>query len=397
MMIFAPISATRLERPRKVAGALAFLGLAVAGLSYVVHPVATARAYLVALIFWLGISVGSLALFMLHNLVGGGWGFLIRRHLEAAAGTIWILALMFIPVVLTMSDLYVWSNPLVRQDDPGIARKAGFLAPGTFVLRGMCYFLVWIVLDTILRRWSRIQDDRPSSRLLWKMQYASALGLVAHGLVVTFSSIDWVMSMQPRFGSTIFGMIFMVAQVLGALSLSIVFALSRVEASATARREVMQLFQDLGNLLFAFIVLWGYLMFSQYLVTWAADLPEETPWYLLRREGAWAALAFGLVVFHFAIPLLLLLSKSVKRVRGRLAALALALTVFGVFGCAFLVSPPEGVELGPLDWSLFGAVLGIGGFWFLAFMSILASRPLIPAGDPRLPPSLRPGEVPSHA
>src|SRR5215467_12429107 len=199
-----------------------FIGLLFCGGGALIFPQPFFRAYLSAYIFWIGIPVGCLALLMLHHLVGGRWGFMIQRVLEAAIQTLPLMALLFIPLLFGLSDLYPWARPAVVATDPLLQQKAAYLNSPFFIARTAVYFAVWIVLGRLLVRWSLEQDRTADGILIQRLQQLSGPGLVLYGLTVTFSAIDWIMSLEPKWYSTIFGMIFMVSYGLAALAFAIV-------------------------------------------------------------------------------------------------------------------------------------------------------------------------------
>jgi hypothetical protein len=374
-----------MARLRTPAITAAVIGLGLTGLGRALAPEESMRGYLIALLFWQGIALGALAIFMLHNLVGGAWGFVIRRMLEAALSTIPLVAILFVPVLFSLDELYLWTHHEHVRADPLLQHKAPYLNVEFFLIRFGIYFAVWIVLATLLRKWSGAQDagDRPN--VLRKMQVVSGVGLLIYAITVTFSSIDWVMSITPHWTSQIFGMIFMVAQTLTALAFSMFAAGRFAQNRMISGPKLTDFFHDLGNLLFAFVMLWTYLMMSQFLIIWSANIPEEIPWYLLRTEGSWGWMSVLLIIFHFALPILLLLLRSVKRDIGTLSLLAGYLALIGFADMAYLVSPALEAHTGPFHWVALAAWVGIGGIWVLVFSISLAQRPLIPVGDPRLP------------
>lgn len=373
------------SRLRTPAITAAVIGLGLAAVGRALAPQEAIRGYLIALLFWQGLALGALAIFMLHNLVGGAWGFVIRRMLEAAVSTIPLVALLFIPVLFSLDELYIWTHHDHVEHDPLLQHKSPYLNVQFFLIRFAIYFAVWIILAGLLRRWSGAMDrgDQPSS--LRKMQFLSGVGLVIYGLTVTFSSVDWVMSITPHWTSQIFGMIFMVAQALTALAFSTFMAARFVKRRLIAGTHLTDSFNDLGNLLFAFVMLWTYLMMSQFLIIWSANLPEEIPWYILRTQGTWGVMSVALIVFHFALPILLLLLRSVKRDLRVLSLIAGYLALIGFADVTYMVSPALDGHGPPFHWIALAAWVGIGGAWILVFSISLGQRALIPIGDPRLP------------
>jgi hypothetical protein len=341
------------------------------------------RSYLMAYVFWLGIPLGCFGIVMIHHLVGGTWGFVIQRPLESAIRTFPVMALLFLPVFFGLPDLYVWARPEAVAHDKILQQKSLYLNVSSFSFRAALYFAIWILVGTFLTRWSREQDRTANTSLVERLQNLSGPGLVLYGLTVTFSAIDWLMSLEPRWYSTIYGMIFMVSHGLVALAfvIGVAFFLSRREALS----EVMApwVFQDLGNLLLAFVMLWAYTSFSQFLLIWVENLSHEIPWYLHRTMGGWGAIAVALLVLQFALPFLLLLSRAVKRKAATLCGVAVMIGLMHWVELFWFVAPtfhPQGLSI---HWTTVVAPIAIGGIWFSAFLWQLQGHSLLPFRDPR--------------
>ena len=340
-------------------------------------------SYLTAYLFWLGIPLGALGIVMIHHLVGGTWGFIIQRPLEAAIRTFPVMFLLFLPLFFGLSDLYVWTRPEALAHDKLLQEKSLYLNVPFFALRALLYFGIWILVGYFLARWSREQDRAADGLLVERLQTLSGPGLILYGLTVTFSAIDWLMSLEPQWYSTIYGMIFMVSHGLVALAFvtAIVYFLSRREPLSEVTSPFV--FQDLGNLLLAFVMLWAYLSFSQFLLIWVENLTKEIPWYLHRMAGGWGGIAISLIVLQFALPFLLLLSRTVKRKAAMLCAVAVLIMVMHLIELFWFVAPtfyPSGLSL---HWTLVLAPIGIGGVWFSAFVWQLKEQSLLPLHDPR--------------
>jgi hypothetical protein len=341
------------------------------------------RAYLVAYVFWIGIPLGCLALLMLHHLVGGRWGFMIQRLLEAGIQTFPLMALLFIPLLFGLSVLYPWARPEVVAADPLLQQKAAYLNIPFFIVRAAAYFAIWIFLGRLLTTWSLEQDRTADGSLTQRLQRLSGPGLLLYGLTVTFSAIDWMMSLEPKWYSTIFGTIFMVSYGLAALAYVIIVSyLVRDEAPLT---QVMSAdrFHDLGNLLLAFVMLWAYLSFSQFLLIWSENLAEEIPWYLHRIGGGWESVAIALIVFQFSLPFILLLSRTTKRSSRILSQVALAILFMHWLDVFWMIAPSFYPARFQLHWLDIMAPIGIGGLWLAVFLGYLKARALLPLHDPR--------------
>ena len=282
-------------------------------MGFVRNPEQFYRSYLLAYVFWIGFPLGSMAILMLHHLTGGDWGLPIRRPLEAATRTFPLMLILFVPLIFGLKTLFPWAQPGGLGDDSILKFKRFYLSPNFFMTRAVIYFLIWLTLSYLLNKWSQEQDRNGDPAIAKRLEGMSGPGLILYGLTVTYATIDWVMSLQPHWFSTIFGMIFMMVGVLGAMALVILVArlLANYEPMASAVTPAQ--FNDLGNLLLAFVMLWAYLSFSQFLIIWSGNLPKEISWYVVRAEGGWARLAVFLIIFHFAIPFLLLLQRGLKR------------------------------------------------------------------------------------
>ena len=341
------------------------------------------RAYLIAYVFWIGVPLGCLGILMIHHLVGGTWGFVIQRCLEAAVRTFPIMALLFMPLLFGLPDLFAWARHDVMAGDPILRQKAVYLNIPFFVVRAVIYFAVWMVVGFFLSKWSQAQERSADAAFIQRVQTLSGPGLVLYGLTVTFSAIDWLMSLEPRWYSTIFGMIFMVSHGLMGLTFAIgaAYFLSRREAL----RPIIAswVLQDLGNLLLAFIMLWAYLSFSQFLLIWMGNLQHEIPWYIHRLTGGWAVIGAALIALQFALPFVLLLSRSIKRNPAVLGFVAAGVAIMHLIELFWFVAPtfhPDGFSL---HWTTVLAPIGIGGVWLCGFLTSLKGRSLLPTRDPR--------------
>jgi hypothetical protein len=371
----------RLEKPALVGGLAALVLCAALGFR---DPTQFFRSYLLAFVFWLGLPLGCLAILMLHHMVGGTWGFLLRRPLEAGTKTFYLMALLVLPILLRLPVLYSWADPAKVQADPVLQYKSLYLNVPFFVTRAVIYFSAWLLLTYFLNKWSQQQDETGDAELTSRLQILSAPGVLIFGLTVTFASIDWVMSLDPHWTSTIFGMIFMVSEALAAMSVVTVTVIRLSKEKLIYGLVSPQVLNDYGNLLLTFTMLWAYLSFSQFLIIWGGNLREEIPWYMTRARGGWTAVALMLIIFHFAVPFLLLLTRYVKRRAEVLRWVAAGLLVMCIVDMFWQITPafnPAGPEFHLTDWL---AIIGIGGLWLWRFTSQLKGRPLLPLHDPRL-------------
>jgi hypothetical protein len=349
------------------------------------------RAYLYAYLFWTGMTIGSLALLMINHVVGGKWGVVIRRLVESGTRNFPLMLVLLAPVLIGMTSLYIWAMPGAAHD-PVIQSKRIYLNTPFFIFRLFFYFAVWILYSWILRRKSLEQDRTGDPGIPVRMRQISAPGLVVLTLSATFAFFDLIMSLEPHWFSTIYGAMFLIGQILEtiAFTIAILYLLSKHQPF----REILttQHFHDLGNLMLAFTILWAYLSFSQFIIIWSGNLPEEIPWYIRRFTGGWGAIAILLVVFHFFVPFLILLQRFVKQNPNILKSVAIGmiairlLDVFWIVEPAFYQShfPHLHSQVFTLNWQDFVTPVAIGGIWIAAYIWHLKKVPLVPIRDPRL-------------
>lgn len=340
------------------------------------------QAYLIGWTFWTGITVGSLALLMLQHLTGGGWGFVIRRSLEAATRLLPIMAALFIPIVLGAHSIYhEWTNHEELSQHPAVQFKTPYLNVPFFTARAIIYFGVWGALAFFLNRWSLAQDRTADARYTRNMRLLSGPGMVVLIFMVTFASIDWYMSLEPEWFSTIYGFIYVASWSLSALAF-VIAVMARLTQEDPMKRVVAPLhFHDLGKLLLALVMLWAYFAFSQYLIIWSGNLPEEIGYYIERTHGVWGAVIIGIGLLHFAAPFLFLLSRELKRNPRRLVLVALLILVMRMIDLLWMLVPAFREH--HWIWLDVIALLGFGALWLGLFAWQLGKRPLIPINDPQ--------------
>jgi hypothetical protein len=368
----------RLQRWALIAGA-AGMTLCIVGAAW--DSVQFFRSYLFAAFAWLSIGLGSLAIVMLHNLTGGTWGVVIRRFLEAAMRTLPLMLLLFAPLAFGLDAIYPWARSEPPPMSPG---KEIYLDAPFFLIRAGAYFAIWLLIEFLLNRWSEAQDRTPEPGPTLQAQQFSGPGLILYGLSVTFAAADWVMSLEPHWYSTIFGAVVATGQMLPALALGIAAASWFSSHPPLAELATPPVWNDLGNLLLAFVMLWTYIAFSQFLVIWSGNLPEEIVWYVHRSEGGWQAIGVALAVFYFALPFVLLLSRDIKRNPRHLRVIALAVVGMSFVHHFWLIFPAFSPGQFSLHWMDLAALVGVGGLWLAQFLRSLCRRPLIPIHDPNL-------------
>ena len=335
-------------------------------------------AYLVAFLFWLGISLGCLAIAMIHHLTGGAWGIAIRRILEAGYGTLPLMGLAFLPMLLGMETLYQWARPEEVAADAILQGKARYLNVEAFTIRALIYFAIWIGFGFVLNRLSSGRDPTDERLRRRRLALLSGPGLVLWGLTTTFYSVDWAMSLEPHWFSSMYGVLFMGGQGVSGLAFAIVALVAMRHWQPWNAVLTVPRLHDLGNLLLAFVLFWSYVSFMQFLIIWSGNLPEETPWYLHRIAYGWQAVAIALVVLHFLVPFLLLLSRMNKRQPQRLWPIAALLLFMRLTDLFWTVKPTFSQEGFSLHWLLPVTVAAVGGLWLAVFAWRLAARAPLP-------------------
>ena len=389
----APESVGRLEKRALVVGVL---GLVLSIVGWITKPEDFYRSYLIAFLLVLGLSLGSLGLLMLQHLTGGHWGILIRRPLESATRVLWLVAAFAVPLIFGMKYLYtthtVGEESRVGWLDAPKAPHEGhlsdlqewYLTRNGFLLRAVIYFVVWIGLMWLFNKMSAQQDVNQDDRALRaRLKFWAGPGIMLYVFAMTFAAIDWVMSLSPHWASTIYGFLFVAGQAISAMSLMIIMVImfSRTEpfAHVVQKRHL----HDLGKLLFAFNMLWAYFEFSQLLIIWSGNQPEEISFYRSRLFGGWGVVAALVLILHFLLPFFALLSRDVKRNQAILPKIAIWMIAMRCLDLFWLTRPEFTSNALPKLWD-FAAVLALGGIWLWFFAVQLKQRPLLPLGEPKL-------------
>lgn len=352
------------------------------------NPAQFFQSYLMAYLFVLGATLGCLALAMIHQLSGGAWGVVTRRLLGASTRVLPVLTLLFIPILLGRHYLFEWTHADLVARDQVLQQKQLYLNTPFFIARAALYFLVWNALVFFLNRWSLEQDRTGDPAIARRMQKLSGGGLLAYGLTATFASFDWLMSIDPHWFSTIYGVLLMGGQGLTALAV-LIAALTWLGRRPPLDAIVVPVhFHDLGNLMLAFVMLWAYFSFSQYLIIFSANLPEEITWYMHRLHTGWRFVGLTLVLVHFAVPFLLLLSRRMKRTPDLLVKIALGILIARLIDLFWLIAPEfhkDGLVVHWLDVTL---PLALGGLWLGCFVWQLRGRAILPLHDPQFEQAL---------
>jgi hypothetical protein len=357
----------------------------VAAVGGFIRPEEFFRAYLLGFMAWLGVTLGSMAILMLRHLTKGGWGMIIRRILGAAMRCAPLMALLFVPLLFGLPKLYIWARPLDSIPDQHLREHLQeltktYLSTNGFIIRAVIYFAVWNSLSFFLTKWSEEQDRAPIRDHSSRFKMLSGPGLILYGLTITFAAIDWVMSIDPSWISTIFGLSFLIGQVLSALCFAVV-----VERILYRYRPMSELLtpehvHDHGKFMLVFIMVWAYFSFSQWLIIWAGNLPEEITWYTRRLNGGWGYVGLGLVLFHFAVPFVRLLSRPFKRDITRLVWLAAWLLLMRYVDLFWIIEPNFSKTMN-VTWLDVVVPVALGGLWLWFFFRNLSALPLVPAFD----------------
>lgn len=364
------------------------LGLAAAGIGWWADSTRFFFGYLVAFAFWLSLALGALFFVMLHHLVNAQWSVVIRRVAEALMAPIPVLGLLFIPLVFGMHDLFEWMHPEMVAGDHILMSKAPFLNQTFFIIRAVAYFAIWSYLAHRLYRLSVASDSGLTREQLMAMRKTSAYGMLLFSLSITFAGFDWLMSLNPHWYSTIFGVYFFAGGLLSIICLLIVVTMWLRKRGILTREITAEHYHDLGKLMFGFIIFWGYIGFSQYLLIWYANIPEETVWYLDRWDGSWKYVSLLLVFGSFAVPFCIMIFRNVKRALSFQAAVAVWMLLMHWVDLYWVVLPTftkeQGLAGAHFSWVDAAAMVGIGGLFFWAFWQKFVAQPTVPVGDPKL-------------
>lgn len=372
------------------------VGLGLSLLGGLIWPTSALPAYLVAVLFWTGLSLGSIGLALLHHLVGGSWAVPLRRPFEAGAALIVLMAALFAPVALGLRSIYIWTNPDVVARNEAIRHKVEaiqYLTPSGFTTRAIVYFALWAVAALAVNAWSRSQDGRRDDAPSRRLHAVSGPLIVVMFLTASFAAFDWGMSLDPDWYSTIYGAMYIVGALLETLAFATAVAVFLSAFEPMRRFVTPDRLNDVGNLLLAFTMLWAYMAFSQYLIIWLGNIGEEVSWYLRRTQGLWGLVALSLIVFHFFAPFCALLNRETKRKAEWVLPIALWILAMRAVDLCWLVLPASSDVAAPrfpwgsIPWVL-TSMAGVGGVWIAAFVWRLRSAPLIPLNDPRIAAAL---------
>ena len=379
----ATISASlnRLQQRALAAGAV---GLIVSFIGIAFDPRQFFISYLFAYIFWLGLTLGCFGVAMMHHLTGGRWGFATRRFLEAGFMTLPAFVILFIPLCFGLREIYPWAQTNLAAAEQVVGIKKTYLSLVWFIARAAFFFAIWLVMMFYLRRRSLEQDATIAPAPTIKMRALSGPGIVIFSLTATFAFVDWIMSAEPKWYSTIFPLVILIGQVLIAFSFVTILLAQFRNAPPFRDAVTTKHFHDLGNLLLAFVIFWTYVQFGQLLIIYSGNLPREIGWYLHRIAGGWQFLIGVIALFHFFLPFFLLLFRGNKLNVRRLACIAAMIFVIHVAEVFWMIEPsffPNGAHV---HWLDFTALIGLGGVWLAVFAVNLRRHALLPRNDPRI-------------
>ncbi|MBX3299899.1 MAG: hypothetical protein KF736_10610 [Acidobacteria bacterium] len=393
-------------RPPEVINRWRVLSLGIGGVAFLIWAVGSylnteqaLRSWLLGFIFWGGIGIGCLGVLILQYVTGGAWGLVIRRAVEAGSRTLPLIALMFVPLAIGVYTHSVYEFTHLPADDPVVIHRGVYMAPWFWIVRSVIYFAVFMFIAAMLNRWSLEQDNAKDEKtafdLLGRSTAFSGPMMVVFALTVTFAVVDWVMMLDPHWFSTIWGLLFVAGW--GLSCFCFVVALMAFLMDSAPMNAVLgkRHFHDLGKLMLALVMVWAYFNFSQFLIIWSGNLPEETTWFLTRMKGAWGWMGVILILFHFAFPFLVLLQQDFKRRAKWLAGIAIFVLFMRLVDMFYQIGPtprvdPRGIEAGAfyVSWMDIVAPIAIGGLWLAYFFGQLMKRPLMPINDPNLQRSI---------
>ncbi len=377
-----------LDRVQRWSLLVGIVALVLCAIGAIFFPQQFFRSYLASYLFYQGIALGCLAILMVYYLTGGAWGFLVRRLLEAGTRTLPLLVILFLPIGFGVGYLFLWAHPDVVANDPKLQWQRVYLNVPFWWARAVLFFIVFLVLMYVLNTWSWREDRTGDPVYAHRLGLFSGFGLVGFGVCMHFASVDWLMSLQPAFHSSIFGPYVVSGQVLSAHAFVLVVLAFVVARPPLAEAVSIGGLTDLGSLLFTFLVIWAYMVFFQLMLVWIANLPFEVIWYLDRTRGGWRWVAWALFLFHFAVPFFLLLMRTVKRNPVALASVAGLLLFMQLVFWDYDVLPAFRTTSLLEHWMDFLMPIGLGGIWLADYLWELRKRPLLPQHDRNEPHAL---------
>jgi hypothetical protein len=367
----------------------AIAGLLISAVGYFINSQQFFYSYLTAWLFWVSIGIGGLFFVLLFHLTGTVWGVVIRRILETLMITLPWMLLLFVPILFGLHDVYHWSHSEAVAQDAILQKKSGYLNVPFFTVRTVFYFIVWFLIARTLYKKSISVDKTPNAQMRDEMKKISAPGMLIFALTTSFAAFDWMMSLDPHWYSTIYGLYFFSGSVVAVIGFLILFAIYLNKKNILKNIITAEHYHDLAKFLFGFIIFWGYMAFSQYMLIWYANIPEETIFYLHRWEGSWKIFTMALVFGHFVFPFIGLLARSSKRNLKYLRLMSFFVLVMHWIDLYWNVVPNlhhHGIHLCWMDLTLF---LGIGGLFMFIFWKYFSVNAIVPYNDSRFAESVK--------
>ncbi|HEX7343542.1 MAG TPA: hypothetical protein VF398_04720 [bacterium] len=364
------------------------IGILLSAGGFILNPERSLQSYLVAFVFWTSLGLGALFFTMLHHLSGAVWSVVVRRISETVMANLPFMAIFFLPVLFGFNTLFEWAHHDSGAAHELLAQKSPFLNVPFFIIRAAAYFLIWSMLVYFLYRTSTNQDDGHEESHSRRFRKVSAPGMILFAFTCTFAAIDWMMSLDPNWYSTIIGVYFFSGSISAVLPLIILISLYLRRQSILTEEITLEHYHDLAKLTFAFNILWSYMAFSQYFLIWYGNIPEETAWYHHRWGGSWTPVSLFLPFAHFVVPFFVLMSRAAKRSTKLLVFISLWLLMTHWIDMSWLVLPNFARDGAIYSWTDLTCTLGIGGIFLFLFWRRLTVHPVVPVGDPRLQESI---------
>ena len=362
----------QLFRAKRIGLFIGLFGAATAAfLWWVGNPSLFLHSYLAAFLFWAALAVGSLGLALIGNVVSSNWAEVARPYLTAAARTLPLMMVFFIPIALSLQTLYPWADGARVLHDEILEKRVAYLNSTFFLVRSCAYFMVFFVMQWALlpQKLGQAPTDAMRRKSTW--------ALVIYGLVISFAGFDWVMSLNPHWYSNVFGVIYGVGQLLESMAFLIAMIIYLKMWVAYSELETQTL-QDMASLLLVFVLFWTYVNFGQFLIIWSGQLPEEVAWYHERNQGGWSWISYGLLFLHFLFPFFLLLFRTIKRAPYKLFLVCCLLLVMRIVDIIWNVFPTYQNSLWISPWPFLSALIGLGGFWMILYLSQFRFEVLAP-------------------
>ncbi|MCA9740465.1 hypothetical protein KC734_02940 [candidate division KSB1 bacterium] len=376
-------------KPGKIALIFGGAGLLLSAVGFFLDAKQFYHSYLAAFVFWTTIALGGLFFTMLHHLTGATWSVVLRRFSEAIMVILPVLAILFLPIIPGMHDLYHWTHEEAVAADHILQQKEPYLNIPFFLIRAVFYFGVWFLLARTLKKYSTQQDNAPEPSLTDKMRRFSAPGMLLFAVTLTYAAFDWLMSLNPHWYSTIFGVYIFSGSLLSVLAFILLAALYLRGKDVLQSVITLEHYHDLGKLLFGFTVFWAYIAFSQYMLIWYGNIPEETEFFLQRWEGSWKYVSMVIVFFHFALPFLILVTRAAKRNLALMKVMGFWFLIIHYVDIHWIVMPTLHTEGFSLSWIDFTTLIGIGGLFVWYFWKQFAQQATVPINDPKLQSSIQ--------